>query len=300
MNNTYDFKVARPDIIKHLTVKDMLFAYYKCPQVDKVLHVFTHYNEIAFTLSGKKTLHHREKSWTLTDNTSLFIRRTAYKAETYDFEGWEILAFCFQDDFLRQVFREYRQYLPLKNLPPPPSDMLIEINVNETTRTFFYGMVPYFSQKIPPSESLLELKFKELLFNIFSDPANVDLLSYINSIDDQYKTPLWQVMEANYTFNLAIEEFARIAQRSVATFKREFHEYYHTTPGKWLTQKRLEYAKYLLYTSKKNVSEIADESGFENLTHFSRIFKEKYGLSPIYYRKKTNDAIPKKEKFLNV
>jgi AraC-like DNA-binding protein len=300
MNNTYDFKIARPDIIKQLTVKDMLFAYYKCPQVDKVVHVLTHYNEIAFTLSGKKTLHHREKSWTLTDNTSVFIRRTAYKSEKYDFEGWEVLAFCFQDDFLRQVFREYRQYLPLKNLPPAPSDMLIEINVNETTRAFFYGMVPYFSQKIPPSESLLELKFKELLFNIFTDPANADLLAYINSIDDQYKTPLWQVMEANYTFNLAIEEFARIAQRSVATFKREFHEYYHITPGKWLTQKRLEYAKYLLDTSKKNVSEIVDESGFENLTHFSRIFKEKYGLSPIYYRKRTSDAIPQKEKFLNV
>jgi len=250
MNNTYDFRVARPDIIKQLTVKDMLFAYYKCPQVDKILHVFSHYNEIVFTLSGKKTMHHREKSWTLTDNTSLFIRRTAYKAEK-DFEGWEVIAFCFQDDFLRQVFKEYRQYLPLKNLPPPPADMLIEINVNETTRAFFYGMVPYFSQKIPPSESLLELKFKELLFNIFSDPANADLLSYINSIDDQYKTPLWQVMEANYTFNLAIEEFARIAQRSVAAFKREFHEYYHTTPGKWLTQKRLEYAKYLLDRSKK-------------------------------------------------
>ena len=298
MYNTYDFKITRPDIIKQLAVKDMLFAYYKCPQVDKILHVFTHFNEIAYTLSGKKTLHHREKSWTLTDNTSLFIRRTAYKAEKYDFEGWEVLAFCFQDDFLRQVFREYRQYLPLKNLPPPPSDMLIEIKVNETTRAFFYSMVPYFSQKIPPSESLLELKFKELLFNIFSDPANSDLLAYINSIDDQYKTPLWQVMEANYMFNLTIDGFARIAQRSVGTFKREFHEYYRTTPGRWLTQKRLEYAKDLLDTSKKNVSEIAYESGFENVTHFSRIFKVKYSFSPLQYRKKTNAAILKKLEFV--
>ncbi len=311
MYNTYDFKISRPDIIKQLAVKDMLFAYYKCPQVEKVLHVFAHYNEIVFTLSGKKTLHHREKSWTLTDNTSVFVRRTAYKAEKYDFEGWEILAFCFQDDFLRQVFREYRQYLPLKNLPPPPSDMLIEIKVNETMRAFFYSMVPYFSQQPPPSETLLELKFKELLFHILSDPANADLLAYINSIDDHYKTPLWQVMEANYTFNLPVDEFARIAQRSVGAFKREFHEYYHTTPGKWLTQKRLEYAKDLLDTSRKNVSEITDESGFENITHFSRIFKEKYGSSPLQYRKKTNDTISKemelvnsplyeKEKFLNV
>ena len=54
MYNTYDFKITRPDIIKQLAVKDMLFAYYKCPQVDKILHVFTHFNEIAYTLSGKR------------------------------------------------------------------------------------------------------------------------------------------------------------------------------------------------------------------------------------------------------
>ncbi len=58
-------------------------------------------------------------------------------------------------------------------------------------------------------------------------------------------------MEASYTFNLSINEFARIAQRSVASFKREFYEYYRITPGKWLTHKRLEYAKLLLHTSKK-------------------------------------------------
>jgi AraC family transcriptional regulator, exoenzyme S synthesis regulatory protein ExsA len=60
------------------------------------------------------------------------------------------------------------------------------------------------------------------------------------------------------------------------------------SPGKWLTHKRLEYAKLLLNTSKKNVSEIAYTTGFENITHFSRIFKEKYNLSPLQFRKETN------------
>lgn len=285
MYNNFEYIVTHPEIIKQLAVKDMLFAYYRCPQVEKQVNLFLNYNLITYTFRGKKTSRHRDKTWTLTDNSCIFVRKTAFNQERDDMVGWEVLAFYFQDNFLQQVFREYRQYLPLKNLPPPPTDMLIEINLTETTRAFFYGMVPYFSQKIPPSESLLELKFKELLFNIFSDLANANLLAYVNSIENQYKTPVWQVMEANYTFNLAIEEFAHIAQRSVTAFKREFYEYYHTTPGKWLTQKRLEYARYLLDTSKKNVSEIADESGFENLTHFSRIFKEKYGLSPLQHRK---------------
>ena len=291
MDNTYDFKVAHPDIFKQLAVKDMLFVYYKCPQVNKIVNIFSHYNEIVFTLSGKKTLYHRQKSWTLTDNTSMFVRRTAYSQQKYDFDGWEVLAFCFQDDFLRQVFKEYRQYLPVKNFPAPPADMLIPIVVNETTRAFFYSMIPYFTQDKPPAESLLELKFKELLFNVFSEAGNADLLAYINSIDDQHKTPLWQIMESNFTFNLSIDEFARIAQRSVASFKREFQEYYNTSPGRWLTAKRLEFSKLLLDTSKNNVSEIAYESGFENLTHFSRIFKAKYNLSPLQYRKKAKGFI---------
>jgi len=291
MDNVYDFRVAHPEIIKQLSVRDMLFAYYKCPQVDRVLHLFSHFNEIAFTLSGKKILHHRGKAWTLAEDTSLFIRRTAYTSEKYAFEGWEILAFCFQDDFLLQVFREYRPYLSLKNLPPPPEDMLIDIYLNETTRSFFYSMVPYFSQQVSPSETLLELKFKELLFNIFADPSNTVLLAYINSIENQHKTPLLQIMEANYTYNLTVAEFARIAQRSIAAFKREFREIYHTSPGKWLTKKRLDYAKQLLETSEKKVSEIVDASGFENLTHFSRIFKERYGSSPLQHRKKINHKV---------
>ena len=83
MDNAYDFKIAHPDINKQLSVRDMLIAYYKCPQVDKVVHVLSHYNEIAYTLSGKKLLRHREKSWELTENKSLFIRRTAYTSEKY-------------------------------------------------------------------------------------------------------------------------------------------------------------------------------------------------------------------------
>jgi len=196
-----------------------------------------------------------------------------------------VLCFYCPDNYLRQVFLESRQYLPLKNISTASNDMLFEINVNTLTRAFFYSIVPYFKQLPKPSENLLELKFKELLFSILSNPANANLLSYVNSISDQFKPPLYEIMEANFTFNLSLTELSRIAQRSLASFKREFVEIYKTTPGKWLSQKRLDYAKQLIDTSKKNVNEIAYESGFESVTHFGRVFKEKYGLAPMQYRK---------------
>jgi AraC family transcriptional regulator, exoenzyme S synthesis regulatory protein ExsA len=265
-------------------VKDALFLHYRCPQVDKHIQLFSHYNEIMFTLEGSRTMHHNGKSWTLTRHSCLFTRKTAYLQELPELVGWEVLAFYFQDNFFRQVINEYYQYLPLKNLPEPPRDMLIEINVSETTLAFFYSILPYFKQSAPPVEALLELKFKELLFNLFLDPANTGLLAHANSLLHMSKVPLWQIMEANYMFNLTIAQFARMAHRSTSAFKKEFTEYYQTSPGKWLTQKRLEHARSLLETSRKSVSEVAFNSGFENLSHFSRIFKQKYGVPPLQYQ----------------
>lgn len=282
--NNYDDTIADPVAFKQLAVKDALFLYYRCPQVDKHIQLFSHYNEIMFTLDGSRTMHHNGKSWTLKKHSCLLTRKTAYLQELPELVGWEVLAFYFQDSFFRQVINEYHQYLPLKDLPEQPRDMLIEIHVDERTRAFFYSILPYFTQSVPPAEGLLVLKFKELLFNIFLDPANAGLLAYANGLMDMNKTPLWQIMEANYMFNLTIAQFARMAHRSVSSFKKEFTEYYRVTPGKWLTQKRLELARTMLETSKKNVTDVAFNSGFENLSHFSRIFKQKYGKSPLQYK----------------
>lgn len=282
--NNYDDTIADPIAFKQLAVKDILFLNYRCPQVDKHIQLFSHYNEIMFTLSGSRIMHHSGKSFTLSKHSCLLTRKTAYLQELPDLVGWEVLAFYFPDDFFRKVINEYHQHLPLKNLPEAPRDMLIEINVNETTEAFFYSILPYFKQATHPAEALLELKFKELLFNLFLDPANAGLLAYANSLRHTDKVPLWQIMEANYMFNLSIAQFARMAHRSMSVFKKEFNEYYRISPGKWLAQKRLEHAKLLLETSGKSVSEVAFNSGFENLSHFSRVFKQKYGKSPLQYQ----------------
>ncbi|MEB2776776.1 AraC family transcriptional regulator [Algoriphagus sp. D3-2-R+10] len=236
-----------------------------------------------------KKIYHREKSWLLTEGKAILLKKTAYHQERFTEAEWEVLCFYIPDGFMQQTFKEYRAFLPMKNLPPPSSEILLEINVSKSTRAFFYSVIPYFTQQPPPAESLLELKFKELLFTIFSNPANKALLSYVSSISERSKPSLPEIMEANYTFNLSLAELARLSHRSLATFKREFSQLYHTSPGKWLLQKRLVYASHLLETSAKNINEITDECGFESATHFSRVFKERYGMPPLQYRKnKTN------------
>jgi AraC-like DNA-binding protein len=286
MINTFDFQVELPGSFAQLTAKEMLLLYYRSPQVDQKGCQYTHFNKIFFVLDGKKTFHQRDKSWEMTTGKSFMIKRAAYGQEKfYDYE-WEVLCFYIPDSFLKNFFDEHRKELLHREISPPSVDGLIEIDVTESTRAFFYSVIPYFTQKIPPSEDLLELKFKELLMHILMNPTNQELVSYVHRMSQSRKPQLSDIMEANFTFNLSMSEFARMAQRSLASFKRDFIQQYKTTPGRWLTSKRLEYASHLLETSKKSITEITDECGFENGTHFSRIFKESYLLSPLQYRKK--------------
>lgn len=231
MNNTYDYITKRPNEFKQLTANNLLFLHYRCPQDNNYVFLYNHFNQIAFTLQGIKTFHLGTKYWSMSEHTTIFAKRGAWKQENAELQ-WELLAFYFPDEFLCRFYKENRHLLHKKQLPVPSGDFIIEIHINDTTRAFFYSVLPYFFQQPPPSENLLELKFRELLFNILSNPENTAFLAYANYLSDFQKTPLRDIMESNFYFNLSISEFARIAQRSVSSFKRDFQDCYHTTPGK--------------------------------------------------------------------
>src|SRR5258708_25862762 len=87
-------------------------------------------------------------------------------------------------------------------------------------------------------------------------------------------------MEDNFCYNLKLEVYAELSNRSLSTFKRDFEKFFHSTPGKWLLEKRLHHALHLMSNQNKTVSEAAFESGFENPSHFSRAFKIRFGKGP--------------------
>jgi AraC-like DNA-binding protein len=142
-------------------------------------------------------------------------------------------------------------------------------------------MSSYFSTAKEPDQSLLELKFKELILTIADNPNNAELLSYFFSlVHEPRPVALQRIMTDNYRYNLKLEQFASLSNRSLSSFKRDFQDIFHTTPGKWLLEKRLLHAMNLLSNMNKTISETAFESGFETPSHFSRSFKQRFGVAP--------------------
>jgi AraC-like DNA-binding protein len=68
--------------------------------------------------------------------------------------------------------------------------------------------------------------------------------------------------------------------RSLSTFKREFKAIFNTSPGKWIMKKRLDEAYFLLDKEHKKSTDIYIDLGFEDLSHFSFVFKKEFGVSP--------------------
>jgi AraC-like DNA-binding protein len=94
------------------------------------------------------------------------------------------------------------------------------------------------------------------------------------------KLDLVGFMERNFIFNLPLEKFARLTGRSLSTFGRDFKKIFQTTPEKWLTQKRLEFAHYQIREKKRKPVDVYLEAGFVDLSHFSYAFKKRFGYSP--------------------
>jgi len=273
------------EIFKRFSIKDNLFVHYNCPQRDKILQLYADHNQLLFTLSGKKIFRHGEDTFYANKNATFLLKRSAFLQELPDdYTGFEVLVFYMSDSYLKSIFEEYRPFLPLHDLPELTDTMFIQFEVNEHIFSAYHSLIPYFEKKTKVPKSILEARFKELIFNILSLPENRQVLAYFNTISDEVKIPIYEVMEANYMFNLKIDDFAKLAQRSKATFKREFELYYHSSPGKWLTKRRLKKAELLLKTSSKSVGDVGFESGFVNVSHFSRIFKDYFGISPVQYR----------------
>jgi AraC-like DNA-binding protein len=269
------------------SVGELLFVEYKCPIEQDVAGVWTPMDYFVHVVSGKKTWRTTEGSWTLEKGQTLFFKKGVAIVHQDFKEDVCLLVFFVSDNFARDVVREVSDQLSGQREGDPLHKGAIIVNGDMTLAAYFQSMLAHFTGTAKPSDTLLTLKLKELIVSILLGRNNPELAGYFQSLLKSDAPPLSQIMEANFCYNLGLEDFAKLSHRSLSTFKRDFQKYYNQSPGKWLVQKRLDYSAVLLKNPALNVSQVALDCGFEDLSHFSRTFKNKFGVSPAHYRKET-------------
>jgi AraC-like DNA-binding protein len=278
MFNIYDLKVQNPQNYRLFKSGESLIALYNCPLKSKFQDVWSHHNYIVYVVEGRKVWHTAHGSYELTPGSCVFVRKGASIIEQF-FDGvFCVMIFFLPDQFICDVLKS--KTIPLYQADKY-YDPIISLNSDDQVKLYFYSMLSLFDSRIEPDPSLLEVKFRELVLTLAGDLANSELLAYFCSLlHEPQAVSLKRIMEENYCFNLGLEEFARLCNRSLSSFKRDFQKQFGMSPGKWLLEKRLDHAYNLLNNTDKTVTEAAFETGFESRPHFSRAFRERFGISP--------------------
>lgn len=84
---------------------------------------------------------------------------------------------------------------------------------------------------------------------------------------------------------ITVEELADLLNCSKFYFLREFKKFTEITPYQYLINMRLEKAVEQLKQQDPNIAVIADQLGFNDQSHFTRVFKSHYSMTPGQYIK---------------
>lgn len=120
-------------------------------------------------------------------------------------------------------------------------------------------------------EILLLLKKKEKIKTVAYDIAKYIEKEYQNSV----------------TLSDVCRKFNFSKNHIINVFKKE----YGITPVKYINNKKISRAKYLLEVTSNTVESVALESGFNDYSHFYKLFCKEVGASPAQYRSRSRAGL---------
>ncbi len=102
---------------------------------------------------------------------------------------------------------------------------------------------------------------------------------------DELVIEMQQYLRDHLAAPLRMEALAVLAGVSVRTLQRRFRQATDLSPAAYLQQQRLRLARELLRDTNLEISAIAEQVGYPEPAHFSRLFKQDAGLSPSAFRR---------------
>jgi len=128
------------------------------------------------------------------------------------------------------------------------------------------------------------------LANIITDEVSGDYMgnfSMLDTMDQQLLKNIEQyVMQNMSRGQINLEEMAKAMGMGRVPFFHKVRNLTNKTPAELVRDLRLKHACILLKRTNINMSELATNVGFMTAENFIKVFKEKFGLSPLEYRLK--------------
>jgi AraC-like DNA-binding protein len=209
-------------------------------------------------------------------NTAVEYRKHGDLGPNRQLEYW---MFFLTDDLLAELSAKVPHLLPAAAQALPEARPVLGRLV-----PYLESLRPYFEEPDAMDAQLVRLKILELLFNL---EAVGGFLGQLYGRPQPSGKGFAELMEQNTSTGLTLEELSALAGRSLSSFKRDFQAIYRTAPARWFREQKILKAKGLLQGTNLSVTDIGLRVGFESPAHFSRVFRQTTGQTPLQFRQQT-------------
>lgn len=136
----------------------------------------------------------------------------------------------------------------------------------------------------PKESSFHLLGHLYLFFDYFVQSAKSTRLTQSSKMSDYYIQEAIHYIEQNFQNNISIEEIAEVCGINRSYLGKIFRNSVGRSPQEFLMNYRMVKATELLKLTTLSIADIGNAVGYNNPLHFSRAFKNVYGISPREWR----------------
>lgn len=126
-------------------------------------------------------------------------------------------------------------------------------------------------------------------YSNFSDLINQHPAT--SKLDQKQVDKIDQYIDRNIGSKISVEDLADLLRCSKFYFLREFKKFVGITPYQYLLNKRLEQARMLLSAPQNTISSVGFDLGFNDQSHFTKAFKNQFGLTPKQFQEQTRENV---------
>lgn len=252
---------------------------------------------IGYIHSGAKYLYHNDRCFAVEEG-NLFVLDTGFHYEENiigENGRFEQIIFYLSSDTLQQAIFGLNINYGLSFSSRHSCNKCISHNFaiakcDAPIRNFFMGIdLSLRNAGLLHNDIGQRIKLNELIYLILSGEDNCTKRKILRSADTSSGHFVNTIYD-NIFNDISVETLAEMTHRSLTSFKKEFKRIFDKPPHRWIIEQRLDRAKILLYSTSRTISEIGLECGFANISHFIKLFKQRYHCTPASFRRQSDST----------
>ena len=253
-------------------------------------HNFTRHS-IGYVVRGKKCVYYGDVCHEIPQGTLFYMGMGSHYTEDVPEQGknFEQIVFYYTSDQLSRILNHLSVGYQLNitndhSCPNCENQSHVSYPASNIMKNFFGTVNQYLKDDAFSQDNTAEtIKMTELIYLILAQ-KDCCLKSKILSNMDLMKENFEQTVQSYIFDDISVEELAGKCNRSLTSFKKEFRKHFFEPPHKWFIRQRLMHSRLLLISTNKSISEIGNDCNFPNTSHFIKLFKKEYGMTPASYR----------------